>query len=335
MNHRSPIAAMLALLLSMLCAPAVRAQEESATSPWSIAVAPYIWLSEVQGTIGVRDKTAHLDVGFADLFDLMGNGELFAGGGHAEVRYDRFSFFLDAFGGTARPTSDVTVGRVVQRSGTADVTVNWSFFEFGPTYRLLKLPTSGPGRPITIDALAGGRLMYFYQSLTLRGDLGRFDRYSNASSTWVDPFVGGRFAVPVWDELDVVFRADIGGFGAGSELAWSLVAGFQYILPWQPAAGRRRSSRSTRRSTSTTSPTTATCGRRPTSAGRGSACCSASDPPKRRSGTPVWRTRHDARFAIWRVRARLRAAPALVNVFATIGGGEGAVAAIGGGEEEP
>ena len=237
-ERRRPITAMLLLLLLTLAPPAARAQDESGTTPWSIEVAPYLWLSEVQGTIGVRDTTAHLDVTFDKLFDLMGNGELFAGGGHAEVRHDRFSFFLDAFGGTARPTSDVTVGREVQRSGTADVTVNWSFFEFGPSYRLLRWPTDGPGRPITIDALVGGRLMYFYQSLTLRGELGNFNRFASASSTWVDPFVGGRFAVPIWDQLDVVFRADIGGFGAGSELAWSLLAGFQYILPWQPGGGQ-------------------------------------------------------------------------------------------------
>jgi len=238
MNERHPIAALLAVALLTMTGISAHAQEEGAASPWSVEVAPYIWLSEVQGTIGVRDTTAHLDVGFSDLFDLLGDGDLFAGGGHAEVRYDRFSFFLDAFGGTARPSSDVTVGRLVQRSGTADVTANWSFFEFGPSYRLLRWPTDGPGRPITIDALVGGRLMYFYQSITLRGELGNFNRFSSASSTWVDPFVGGRFAVPIWDQLDVVFRADIGGFGAGSELAWSLVAGFQYVLPWQPGGGQ-------------------------------------------------------------------------------------------------
>ena len=40
--------------------------------------------------------------------------------------------------------------------------------------------------------------------------------------------------MPVWGDLDVVFRGDIGGFGAGSELAWNVLGGFQYILPWEP-----------------------------------------------------------------------------------------------------
>lgn len=238
MKERRPIAAILALLLLTVSAVAARAQEESAKSPWAFELTPYVWLPEVQGAIKARDETVDVDVGFGDIFDLLGNGDLFAAGGHAEVRYDRFSFFLDAFGGTVRPTANVTVGRTVTRTVTADLTVNFAFFEFGPAYRVLQWPMDQPGRPITIDALVGGRLMYFYESLALDGSGGFFNRFTKSSSTWVDPFVGGRFAVPVWGDLDVVFRGDIGGFGAGSELAWNVIGGFQYILPWEPGGAQ-------------------------------------------------------------------------------------------------
>lgn len=239
MRNRRPItAALFALLLLTAGAEAVRA-EEAGAGPWSFEVAPYLWIPEVRGKIAARDVSASIDVTFDKIFDLLGHGDLFAGGGHAEARYDRFSFFLDAFGGTARPTSNVTVGgEGVPRSGTADVVTNWAFFEFGPTYRVLRWPTTGPGRPITVDALVGGRLMYFYQSIALNGDAGSFTQNVKASSTWVDPFVGGRFAVPVWGDLDVLFRGDIGGFGAGSQLAWNLIGGFQYGLSWQPGGAR-------------------------------------------------------------------------------------------------
>jgi hypothetical protein len=80
--------------------------------------------------------------------------------------------------------------------------------------------------------------MYFYQSITLQGDRGRFGRFASSTSQWVDPFVGGRFTVPLVGELDLMFRGDIGGFGAGSELAWNLIGGFQYALPWQPWGAR-------------------------------------------------------------------------------------------------
>jgi hypothetical protein len=205
---------------------------------WTFRVAPFLWLPEVHGAVSARGLTANVDVDFGDLFDLMGNGELFAGGGHFEARHDDLSLFVDAFGGTARPTSDVTAGRRQMIRGTADLTMNFAFVEFGPAYRILDWPRDGDRRPITIDALAGGRFMYFYQSISLRGAAGRFVGGAKATSTWVDPFVGGRFTVPLVDRLDVVFRGDIGGFGAGSELAWNVIGGFQYELPWQPWGAR-------------------------------------------------------------------------------------------------
>ena len=137
LDHRKIAASLLAVLLAVGLvtglASAARAEEEGAVNPWSFELAPYLWLPEVQGTIKVRDETANLNVTFNDVFDLLGAGKLFAAGGHAEAHYDRFSFFLDAFGGTVRPTASATVGgQIIQRRVTADVVTNWAFFEFGP-----------------------------------------------------------------------------------------------------------------------------------------------------------------------------------------------------------
>jgi hypothetical protein len=201
-------------------------------SSWSFEATPFLWLPEVHGKISARSLSASVDVDFAKLFDLLGNGELFAAGGHFEAHHDRFSLFLDAFGGTVRPTSNFTVGGL--RSGVADVTINFTFFEFGPAYRILDWPHGGGGRPITMDLLTGGRFMYFYESIDARGSASLVQRSANATSTWVDPFVGGRFAVPLVGPLDFRFRGDIGGFGAGSQLVWNLIGGFSYALPWAP-----------------------------------------------------------------------------------------------------
>jgi len=241
------VAALVCVLIALLGASPGQAQVPPASaahdadapgaSGWRFEVTPFLWLPEVQGAIATRGRSASIDVDFGDVFDLLGNGDLFAAGGHFEARYRRLSLFVDAFGGTARPTSDVTVGRAM-RSGTADVTLNFAFVEFGPAYRVLDWPRDGRGRPIVVDLLTGGRFMYFYQSITARGSGGAFARYADATSTWVDPFVGGRFRVPLVGPVDVVFRGDIGGFGAGSELAWNLIGGFDYALPWRPLGAR-------------------------------------------------------------------------------------------------
>ncbi|MEW6269489.1 MAG: hypothetical protein AB1689_09365 [Thermodesulfobacteriota bacterium] len=242
---RSVVAGAVACALAMLVrAPGACAQEggpgisSGEASPWSFQVVPFLWLPEVEGSVSTRGITADVDVDFGDVFDLLGDGDLFAAGGHFEARYDGFSFFVDAFGGTARPASDVTLGPRQMLSGTADLTLSFTFVEFGPALRVLDWPRGGEGRPVTADLLTGGRFMYFYQSISLRGAGGRFVRDAKATSTWVDPFVGGRFAVPLVGELDLVFRGDIGGFGAGSQLAWNLIGGFQYRLPWQPWGAR-------------------------------------------------------------------------------------------------
>jgi hypothetical protein len=84
-----------------------------------------------------------------------------------------------------------------------------------------------------IDALTGGRFMYFYTKLSLTGQRGFLNVSDSASLDWVDPFVGGRYLVPIVDNLALSFRGDIGGFGAGSHLAWNIVTGFEYALPWK------------------------------------------------------------------------------------------------------
>jgi len=215
------------------------AEGASPASPWAFQVIPYVWLPQIQGRVAVGAESSAVDVGFGQMLDLLGAGELFAAGGHFEARYDRIAFFVDAFGGTARPSTNVTIQRPRRTfTGVGDLTMNFTFVEFGPAYRVFEGPRGGRGRPITIDLLAGGRFMYFYQNLALQGIGGRFTRGTTSTTTWVDPFVGGRFAVPVIDQLEIVFRGDIGGFGAGSRLAWNLIGGLRYELPWQPCGAR-------------------------------------------------------------------------------------------------
>jgi opacity protein-like surface antigen len=44
------------------------------------------------------------------------------------------------------------------------------------------------------------------------------------SDGWTDPFVGARFNVPLGEQWDLVMRADVGGFGVGSDFAWHATA---------------------------------------------------------------------------------------------------------------
>lgn len=199
---------------------------------WTFQVAPYVWTPEINGSIQVRGISAPINIDIGKVYDLLWNGQLWALMGHFEAKHGPLSLFVDAIGGTARPEIQGQYVRV-------KTTLNFSFVEFGPAYHVLDLPSSDPeGRPLVLDALVGGRFMYFDDSIKVTGNRDRVHRKVSATTDWVDPFVGGRFFVPVYGPIDVVFRGDIGGFGLGSTLAWNLIGGFQIYLPWHPGEAR-------------------------------------------------------------------------------------------------
>jgi hypothetical protein len=172
--------------------------------------------------------SAPVNVDLGQVFDLMWNGQLYGLMGHFEAKNRGLSLFVDAIGGTARPQTSSQFART-------KVTANFAFIEFGPAYTILDVPSPKPGgRPILVDALVGGRFMYFYDSITVTGNQGLRQRKGSATTDWVDPFVGGRFFVPLAGPVDIVFRGDIGGFDLGSKLAWNVIGGFQADLPWHP-----------------------------------------------------------------------------------------------------
>ena len=59
--------------------------------------------------------------------------------------------------------------------------------------------------------------------------------------SWVDPIIGLRGAYPLNDRFSVSGRADIGGFGVGSELTWQAYGGVNYAFTdaWYGTLGYR------------------------------------------------------------------------------------------------
>ncbi len=98
------------------------------------------------------------------------------------------------------------------------------FFEFGGTYRLATLPVGRTGR-ITLEALAGGRLMHIDAELTVGG------QSRSRTGTLIDPMFGGRIAYHITDTVGLWFRGDVAGFGISdsqSELTYNLIAGLNW-----------------------------------------------------------------------------------------------------------
>ena len=54
---------------------------------------------------------------------------------------------------------------------------------------------------------------------------------------WIEPFVGGRVLPTLSKRVTIGVRGDVGGFGVGSDLIWSLVGSIQYHVSRQVALG--------------------------------------------------------------------------------------------------
>src|SRR5262245_12852916 len=197
----------LLLLLGLAVTTAGQAAWAADGDPagWQVAVIPYLWAAGLSGDVTVRGVTASPDASFIDV--LQASDSIVGLQGHLEVTRGRLGGFADVFY-MKLGVDDIGPTKI-------DLTNRMWLVEFGLQYRLLD--TTGPDRRgITLDAYAGGR----YTDLQLELNP-KITRSVNQSADWIDPIVGGQVNFGLTERLFIVLRGDVGGFGAGSDFAWS------------------------------------------------------------------------------------------------------------------
>jgi hypothetical protein len=78
----------------------------------------------------------------------------------------------------------------------------------------------------SLDLVAGGR--YWHQDIALSATLGPLNVDRSGSVDWVDPFVGARIRQQLGHGDSLVLRADVGGFGVGSDASWQVLATYNW-----------------------------------------------------------------------------------------------------------
>ena len=78
----------------------------------------------------------------------------------------------------------------------------------------------------------------------LEGTLGGSPVDTSTSVSWAEPIVGGRATAPGTGPWDLSLRADVGGFGLGSNLAWQVhpIVGYRTSPSFMVALGYRYAS---------------------------------------------------------------------------------------------
>jgi hypothetical protein len=216
-------------------------------SPWTVTFTPYVWAPFIQGDASVRERTANVFVSPTELIDHL---ERMPWMSYIEVRSGPFAVYNDIV------YANAGIGASgVRRIGSAtfDAAFGADFeqtiVEVGGAYQIAKWWSGAGGslnngyafdRYTTIDLLAGAR--YWQQSLNinlaLTGtlDLGGLVRSGNRAVArsgevdWVDPLVGFRVRQMLAPGQELMFRADVGGFDAGSIFSWNIVGAYNFNI---------------------------------------------------------------------------------------------------------
>lgn len=185
---------------------------------WQFEVMPYLWATRMSGDVKAgRLPDTKVDMKFSDIVDVLDFGFMTA----FEARKGRWGFLLD---GMYMKVSDSVKASGNGVSVRASARIEQGMLAGAVAYRLIENQTP-------VDLIGGLR----YNSIdvdakvngVIEGTPGIVLKKSG-SKDWTDPYVGVRVLYPINEKWSSVLYADVGGFGAGSDLTWQGMAGLSY-----------------------------------------------------------------------------------------------------------
>lgn len=203
---------------------------------WTVSFTPYGWVTWLDGTETVRGRTVDVEVDPIQLIDHLESVPFM---GYGEARKGPFAIYgdlvyanlgLDADGVRSRGLRPGINGAL---STSLGLDYKQTIAEVGAAYEI-------SGGHTAIDVLAGAR--YWHQEADLKlaldvnldiSDLVVSRGIAIARSggiDWVDPVIGARIRHRIAPGQELVLRGDIGGFGAGSQFSWNVLAAYSFDI---------------------------------------------------------------------------------------------------------
>jgi hypothetical protein len=171
---------------------------------------PYIWFSSFKGDVGALGRVTRVDAKFADIIDELNLGAMVT----FEARWGgRWRFLADTM------YMNFSDDRATPGPLFSGAQVTSKTFIFDPE---IGYAVAG-NEAASFDVMGGFRLWHLDNRLELRQGDQRVTASGN--QTWVDPVVGFRLKAALSRAAYLTAKADIGGFGLGSELSWQLFGG--------------------------------------------------------------------------------------------------------------
>ena len=182
--------ALAAIVAAVAATPAAA---QPASDEWQVLVAPYLMGAALSGATTVRGVTVDIDVSPSDIFANLQFGAMAL----VAARKGNWGFGAD--------TIWIALGTTVRET---NVDFNQGAFAF---YGLRRL---GPAADVTF----GLRVNTLRGKFTFKGP----DVTRSQHKMWVDPLVGVTVRTPADRRVQLSIYAEVGGFGAGSDLAWQV-----------------------------------------------------------------------------------------------------------------
>ena len=208
---------------------------------WEARITPYGWLTRIDGSVDIGERSGDVSAGIDDVLSHFGGGGML----NAGFRWRRLLVLGDVV--FARLTDDLTSATVQVGPPALPVEVgplktDVTFWEVTGAlslgYRVLDLPFPGRDvgdandpRRLFVDAYAGARFWYFDQKYelsipptTVGGTpvpTGGRSQTVKDSQWWVDPQIGVVLAARPWKRWSFAIGGSVGGFGVGSSSKFS------------------------------------------------------------------------------------------------------------------
>lgn len=195
---------------------AIASPSAFATDNWDFSVQVYGQGTNIDGDVKLNNKEAPVDLDFSDILDTLDMGAMF----HAEAfnKASGWGVGTDYAYMDLRESANIPAGSI---GNTNDVTANAGVRQGVFEGFVFKRMAFGKG---SIDYLLGGR--HWDNNIVLGTDETGSLRIDE---DWTDVFAGVRFIQPITHNVNLIARADAGGFGLESDSTYSAYLGAEWL----------------------------------------------------------------------------------------------------------
>lgn len=223
------IVTVVVTLIMTAYAGAAQAGEPDEGGGWEFAILPYLWALALDGNVTVKGLETDVDMSFGDIWDNLNIAFMC----DIEARKGRFGLFVNPLYAELEGEQSKTILHTVI---TVDATIKMFIMGFGIDYRLgpYAIGNTAHARTptVTVVPYLGGR----YTDLDVKLDITRYGHISGTTTYssfedgkhWVDPIIGARTIWGLSRHWNIIVSGDVGGFGVGSDFAWSANGLFGY-----------------------------------------------------------------------------------------------------------